>query len=817
MKAYEIAIQLQGKVESSVNASFLSAAGSMSRLTATVNNLNAAQNKIAGYQKQRSSLKDIAQQYRASQVEARKFGATYAENDSKLKSLRSTKVKTEELKNEIKKLTAVVKTNKKESNAAEKTTQKLRDKFHNEHQTLKSLNAEMKRAGIDTKNMVRAQDLLAKSALRATNAQSRLRNAQASLAATKQRLSLSSLQSEVAPMLAFGGALYFTVKKAAEYETVMAKIRKVVDFETPEAYKQMGKDLQTLSLQIPMTASQLGEIYEAGGQGGIAKQDLLSFTAQAGKMGIAFDVSAEQAGEWMAKWRVGLKMSQKEVVELADQVNNLGNNTGASAAQISTIITRIGPLGKIGNVAGKQIAALGAAVVGAGQSEEVAATGIKGFMLALMSGTSATPSQTEGFAQLRLDPKKLAKEMIQNPEKVMTGVLERLSKVPAHQAPAIMKQIFGEKSIAAIAPLLSNPEELKKAFSLVNSGYAGSMEAEFKTMSATTTNSLQLMRNAAEVTTQKLGVSLLPVVKELSESAIDMAQSFGAFAEEHPALVSGTIKFTAAIAALKVASIGLRFTKDIISLPFKQGWVACTALRASYIAADGSLIRMIQNTKIYTIATKAAVLAQKLWNAALLAGKWLLNGAKLIAYKVATLAVSLATKAWAGVQWLLNAALTANPIGLVVIGITALVGAVVWAYNKFEGFRNMVLSAWDALKSVGGSIKAFFTGETSSPARRAVNVSRHATGGMFDKPHLGMVAEAGIPESIIPWNNQGRNIWKKTGEKNNWNSTSTFSPSVTINIDGNNQNASSIARQVSSEVRRVLSDLKRQNERVSFA
>lgn len=48
----------------------------------------------------------------------------------------------------------------------------------------------------------------------------------------------------------------------------------------------------------------------------------------------------------------------------------------------------------------------------------------------------------------------------------------------------------------------------------------------------------------------------------------------------------------------------------------------------------------------------------------------------------------------------LNAALTANPIGAVVAAIAALVAAVVYAYNHFEGFRNSVQSMWDKLREL---------------------------------------------------------------------------------------------------------------------
>jgi phage-related protein len=55
-------------------------------------------------------------------------------------------------------------------------------------------------------------------------------------------------------------------------------------------------------------------------------------------------------------------------------------------------------------------------------------------------------------------------------------------------------------------------------------------------------------------------------------------------------------------------------------------------------------------------------------------------------------------KKTAAVQWLLNAAMSANPIGLVVLAIAALVGAFVLAYNKSEWFRGKVDAVWKWIK-----------------------------------------------------------------------------------------------------------------------
>lgn len=76
--------------------------------------------------------------------------------------------------------------------------------------------------------------------------------------------------------------------------------------------------------------------------------------------------------------------------------------------------------------------------------------------------------------------------------------------------------------------------------------------------------------------------------------------------------------------------------------------------------------------------------------------------ASTAASKVAMVATSAATKAWAAAQWLLNVALTANPIGLVVVAIAALVGAIILAYKNSETFRKICDAAF---KAVGDAVK----------------------------------------------------------------------------------------------------------------
>lgn len=57
------------------------------------------------------------------------------------------------------------------------------------------------------------------------------------------------------------------------------------------------------------------------------------------------------------------------------------------------------------------------------------------------------------------------------------------------------------------------------------------------------------------------------------------------------------------------------------------------------------------------------------------------------------------TRTWAAVQALLNIVLTANPIGLVIVAIAALVAGLIYAWNNSETFRNIVIGVWEAVRN----------------------------------------------------------------------------------------------------------------------
>lgn len=84
--------------------------------------------------------------------------------------------------------------------------------------------------------------------------------------------------------------------------------------------------------------------------------------------------------------------------------------------------------------------------------------------------------------------------------------------------------------------------------------------------------------------------------------------------------------------------------------------------------------------------------------------------AALLVYKVAVTTATAVTTAFTAVQDLLDGSLDANPIGILVIGITALIVALVEAYKHSETFRDIVNKIGSVLKTVLGPVLQFVEG-----------------------------------------------------------------------------------------------------------
>lgn len=597
-----------------------------------------------------------------------------------------------------------------------------------------------------------------------------------------------------------GSDLMETSQAAIDFESSMADVKKVVDFDTPQQFKEMGNDILEMTKTIPMAAQDLAQIVAAGGQSGIAREDLTGFAESAAKMGVAFDISAGQAGDMMAKWRTAFKMNQTEVVDLADKINYLGNTTAASAPLISDVVTRIGPLGEVGGVAAGEIAALGASMVGSGIQSDVAATGLKNMILALTAGESATKSQVGALNELGLSAEDVAQGMQDNAKETILKVLNAIRGLDKVKQASVLSDLFGKESLGAIAPLLSNLDGVQDNLNKVadSSKYAGSMEGEFSARSETTANSLQLAKNNMEAFKIAIGNGLIPAMTPMISLLTQGVKWVSGIAQEFPgaASVLGT-------AAVSIA-------------------IFCGA-----VGALSTLAGTVQTVATFVQWAKEA---------------------------------GLATRIWTGIQWAWNAAMTANPVGVVIMGIAALIAIGYVLYQNWDAISSFAATMWEG----GRQAIADFCGTISNkvaevcdwvqgkwqalkdflshPIDALVNynqsigstpdVATNAAGGIYNQGSFLTTFAEDSPEAAIPIDGSRRalGLWQETGRRlgalnasgiapqrsGTRSTTINFAPQITIQGNADKSTMESAMKDAVSDLRRMLKDIQRDERRLSY-
>ncbi|WP_394875784.1 phage tail tape measure protein [Clostridium neonatale] len=451
-------------------------------------------------------------------------------------------------------------------------------------------------------------------------------------------------------------------QSAMSFEETMSDVAKVVDGlkdsngNLTEEYYAMSDSLIEMSKNIPLTTNELGQITAAAGQANIAKEDLMQFTETAAKMGVAFDTTAEQAGTWMATWRTALNLTQDEAETLGDQINYLGNTSSENALKLSQIVNDIGSLAKISGVSGAELAALGAATTGI--DANVAATGLKNMFVALGAGSSATKTQISVLKKLGFTATELAERMQVDAQGAIVDLLGAINKLPAAEQEAAIKNYFGTESLATVAVLSANLDNLKSQFEKIGdeTKYAGSMEAEYQAKAATTANSIQLLKNRWEALKIQLGNYLLPIISKVVEYMSSSVDSISAYIEANSGKIEGFInKLVDNIPTI------IETCKSLIPVLAGVGGAFAAFKGITFIMSMGkSLSGVIGVIKKVVFAFQS------------------------VAGGAATLGEAIA--------------FVCNPIGLTIAAIATFIGILTALYVKNEEFRNQVNEVWEMVK-----------------------------------------------------------------------------------------------------------------------
>ena len=541
-----------------------------------------------------------------------------------------------------------------------------------------------KKYGVTVENVAKAQSETAAAIGRTEAALGRQQQMLANQAKRKE------YHGQIMETVATAAAVVAPVKLAIDYESNWANLKKVANFAKDDDEKRIKQDIFSVSERTGLGPNEVTKIAAAAAEAGVANgadgnldpEKMKRFLNDAAEMSVAYGITAEEAGERLATYQSRMELTAEQTRGMGDAMNYVASKMNATAADTSSVVARMGAVGKTAGLSEKSIVGLAAALVSTSENKETAGTAMKNFLLTLSQGNAMTKAQKETMKQLGFrnvgaiaeGMKKGGKEA----ENTLLTVLGAIKKMPEAEQAGIAKELFGTESLASLAPLINNPQKLREVFALANSEEAtGSQFAEFKTRSETTQGALDRLAASGQILAITVGSVLLPPLASAAEHATSVIKPVRALAEAFPGVTRGIMFVGIALVGLKVSALAGGYAATVLSDGWQIAKGILAALRPSVIAATVAqkahaavALASAAKTRVFT----AALVVQKGVSAALAGGTALLTGAVR----------------------LLGLAFASNPIGFIIMSVITLGTAVYALSSKWEPLRIAVdkCTAW---------------------------------------------------------------------------------------------------------------------------
>lgn len=390
---------------------------------------------------------------------------------------------------------------------------------------------------------------------------------------------------------------------AIAFESAMADVKKVVDFKTPDGFKNLSKDILELTRTLPMSAEELAAITASGGQLGVAEKDLKAFTTTIAKMSVAFDMSAQESGDAMAKLANVYKIPIGEIGKLGDAINELSNSSPAKASDIVNTLGRIGGVAKQFGLTENAAAALSSSFISLGKSPEVASTAINGMLTKLMTADKGGKAFKSALKEVGISAKELKANIAKDGQGALVDFLKRLEKLPKDKAMGVLVDLFGREYADDVAVLAGNVGVLEDSLKTLqdtdengNLKYLGSMEKEFAARAETTENNLKLLKNSFVEIGITFGSALLPAINSVVNAIKPWVHWVADLINQNPVILNYCLTFAGGLLGIVgglIAAKGALSLALAAILPFWKGGAKVFSLFKKFIPYVFRLVTLL--------------------------------------------------------------------------------------------------------------------------------------------------------------------------------------------------------------------------------
>lgn len=721
------------------------------------------------------------------------------------------KVKAFELHNEQKRLEKAWRESQARANAYQAKMQSLYRQFSAgkiESGMFRSetarLSREMEQSCMSAKmysdSMKRLQMEMGKTAQTAANL------SKAQVAKDRFRGSVGNFAATTATVAGAASPFLGALETAAQFERSMSKV-KAITKANDEEIKRLTQTARELGETTQFSASQASEAMSYLGMAGWKTNDIIAGMpgllnlAAAGGTDLArtadivsdaltaFGLEAGQAGHMADVFAVTITSTNTNVEMLGDTMKYAAPVAKAFGVSMEETSAIAGLMANSGIKASQAGTALRAGFLRLAGPPKMAATAMDRLGISLSDVSVAQKETAIGLEALGISMSDT------NGPRKMSAILRELQAKTAdlgkEEKLAALKMIFGSEAATGwLAVLDAGPEALDKLTTELekSNGAAGEMA---KIMTDNAIGAINRFTSASESAAISVGSQFLPLLAASADRLANEVAWLSKVAEKHKTLTQWTVILAGGIGGLVVAAAGIQVVAATVGL-----------LSGAYAI-------------LHVWQTRAASSA--------------------IVMKTVQLASAAATGVMTAAQWALNAAMSANPIGLVIVAIGLLIAAGVALYHNWDTITEKcgemyeyVSQKWESLKQILSSpiqaaVNYVRTGSVKSGTPEAI--ATNAAGGIYKQGAFLTTFAETSPEAAIPLNGTKRavGLWQKAGDIMGLTSPQpaqtniSLSIPVTVNGAADSETAQTLQQRVKAAVEEAMQNIQQQRGRVSFA
>ncbi|MFW5438741.1 phage tail tape measure protein [Paenibacillus apiarius] len=199
-----------------------------------------------------------------------------------------------------------------------------------------------------------------------------------------------------APIVAVGTA---ASKMSIDFESAFAGVRKTID-ATEKEYAVLKQQIRDMAKTIPQSANEIAKVAETAGQLGIKKEAIMGFTRTMVDLGVATNMTSDEAATALARLANIVQMPQSQFDRLGATVVDLGNNLATTEGEIVAMGLRIAGAGHQIGLTEAQILGFAGALSSVGIEAEAGGSAISRVMIEIANAVMSGGDQLNMFAQV---------------------------------------------------------------------------------------------------------------------------------------------------------------------------------------------------------------------------------------------------------------------------------------------------------------------------------------------------------------------------------------------------------------------------------